>query len=318
MPARAQKARLRRIKSRRRSKAQRAKGNKRRARVVYFFLAVFLVLSVVFLQSKFWDDTSRLALVVNAAGGEHILLSVFDPEKSEITNIFIPRSTEVSVARALGTWQLGSVWELGKNENLDGRLLSETITYHFNLPVVAWADTPAAGFSGGSLYANARAAFLPYKTNLKTGDKIRIALYSVGVKSFKRRDVYLENTSALAERVLKSGEKGYVFKSRPPGSILILFSDERMSKTGDRVVIKNFSGKPYLSEVVAEVLDVLGGKVTSTTRQDVEDFDCEIVGRQRRVITKVALIFDCEEVNTTPSGSFDLEVRIGKRFGERF
>ncbi len=113
--------------------------------LLFFTLLFFLIF-----QSSFWDSDSKLTLVVNKKDGD-VLIAVFNPVVDEVTSITIPKNTQLKVARQLGTWKAGSVWQLGENEDLEGKLLQETITYHLKLPVVAWADSPAEGFASGGL-----------------------------------------------------------------------------------------------------------------------------------------------------------------------
>ena len=84
------------------------------------------------------------------------------------------------------------------------------------------------------------------------------------------------------------------------------------------MVIKEATGVPNLAQTVGEVIEVLGGKVTSIVRQKGEDFDCLVMGEDKRIVKKVALIFSCDYEIDQPDGSFDLELRIGKQFGKRF
>ena len=102
-------------------------------------LLLFLILISVFILTKsLWDTKSRFALVFANESGK-VDLVVVDPHVKTITTISIPPSTQVEVAHQLGQWKLESIYRLGKQEDLDGQLLADTITKSLKLPVDAWA-----------------------------------------------------------------------------------------------------------------------------------------------------------------------------------
>lgn len=285
----------------------------------------FLALTLVFVaflfflafQTRFWDKDSKLTLVINKKDGD-VLVAVFNPVVDEVTNITIPKNTQLRVARQLGTWKAGSVWQLGENEGLEGKLLQETITYHLELPVVAWADSPAEGFASGELVALAKAVSLPYKTNLKIGDRLKLALFSFGVKNFKREEINLAETKLLKKTRLIDGGEGFVLVGDLPASILALFSDIKISQKGTSVLIKNATGKKSVAEQVGGIIEVLGAKVAAIKEEENGDFDCLVLGKDQKAVEKLAQVFSCQKEKSLPSGSLDLEIRLGEGFAKRF
>ncbi len=280
--------------------------------LLFFTLLFFLIF-----QTSFWDSDSKLTLVVNKKDGD-VLIAVFNPVVDEVTSITIPKNTQLKVARQLGTWRAGSVWQLGENEDLEGRLLQETITYHLKLPVVAWADSPAEGFANGGLVALVKAVSLPYKTNLKIGDRIKLAFFSFGVKNFKREEINLAETKLLKKTRLIDGEEGFVLISGLPASILALFSDIEISQKDVSVLIRDATDKRGVPEQVGEIIEVLGAKVAAIKKEESEKFDCMVLGKDQKAVEKLAQVFSCEKGKGLPSGSFDLEIKIGEEFARRF
>lgn len=96
--------------------------------VVFLTLLAFLVFFLT--RARYWDGKTKLSVVINER--DNVLISTFDPTLEEVTTVKIPASTQVEVSRSLGSWKLGSVWKLGKNEKVGGRLLQETIVKNFN------------------------------------------------------------------------------------------------------------------------------------------------------------------------------------------
>lgn len=284
---------------------------------VWPILAVFLAFLFISLLTKFWNSSDKLVLATSLKNGD-VLVTAFDPTGGEVTNISIPGSTQVSVSRQLGTWKLRSVWALGQNEKISGKLLAETITKNFRFPAVAWADSPAAAFSQNSLGPLLKAVFSPYPTNLKFGDRVKIAVFSLGVKNTNRVDINLAETSYLKKTKLIDGENGYLVADDAPPAILVVFSDPQIASGNFRVNIKNASSKASLPDYVGGVLEVLGAKVASVADEKTAGTDCEIAGKDARFLRKVAEIYSCKVANTAPEGSFDMEIRLGEKFAKRF
>lgn len=280
-------------------------------------LLFFALLFFLTFQTSFWDSDSKVTLAINKKDGD-VLIAVFNPVIDEVTNITIPKNTQLKVARQLGTWKAGSVWQLGENEGLEGKLLQETITYHLKLPVIAWADSPAEGFASGELMALVKAVSLPYKTNLKMGDRIKLAFFSFGIKNFKREEINLAETKLLKKTRLIDGEEGFILISGLPASILALFSDIEISQKDVSVLIRDATDKKGVPEQVGEVIEVLGAKVAAIKKEESEKLDCLVLGKDQKAVEKLAQVFSCEKGKDLPSGSFDLEIKIGEEFAKRF
>jgi len=285
---------------------------------VLTLVAITLILgfaAYAFLNTAFWNGRDKVSLVINTHEGD-VVISTFDPGLSELTNIVIPGSTQVEVSRQLGTWRIKSVWHLGENEGADGALLSETITRYFKLPVIAWADEPSLGFSTGNFPRVLTSVFSSYKTNLKIGDRIRIGLFSLRVKNTKRDEVNLADGYLRQGRLIDGGE-GYILSGSLPQKILVIFSDPLIADAGVRVAIRDSTGTAAVSEAVGQVLEVLGAKVSSVTRERPSESDCAVVGKDKRVLEKISTLFQCSTALDS-KGNFDLEISIGSEFAKRF
>lgn len=294
--------------------------NRRHFRIPLFvWPAVLLILAIFFVNvfAKFWNSKDKLTLAINAANGD-VIISTFDPTLGEVTNITIPGSTQVNVSRQLGTWKLRSVWALGQNEKIAGKLLAETITKNFKFPTAAWADSPAIAFGQQSVGPMFKAVFTPYSTNLKIGDRIKLALFSLGVKNTNRVDINLAETAILQKAKLVDGKSGYLVENSRPDNIMVIFSDSRISSGNYTVNIKNASTDNTLPESVGGVLQVLGAKIASVVEDKTAPVDCEISGKDAQFVRKVAEIYSCKASFRAPEGSFDMELRLGEKFVKRY
>lgn len=285
----------------------------------YAIVFAFIALPLLYLLSarELFSRGSKLSVAIQDKDGD-VLISTFDPVNEEITNITIPSNTQVDVARGLGVWKLGSVWELGENEGLPGRLLAETITYHLKFPVVAWGDWPALGLTAKSPMAALQAVFAPYKTNLKVGDRIAIVLFAFGVGNTKRVDINLAETSYLKKTEFIDGEEGYLPVETFSPALSAIFADPEISGKTFVVVIKDATATGAEAYEVGKLLEVLGAKVASIVKEERQDFDCEVLGKEEKQAKKVARLLNCKINTKALTGSFDLEIKLGEKFTERF
>lgn len=307
---------VQRRKKRAKQKARR-NGKNSYVKLLFAFLIPLLILLLITLQTRFWKSSAGTFLVISKESGE-VVISVFDPGLDKITNIIIPKNTEVDVARQLGRWRLGSVRELGENENLKGKLLVETIVKHFKLPVAAWADAPASGFADGDFLGIVKAGLLPYKTNLGVGDKLKLGLFSIRIKNIKRENIDFSEGNILKKVTLIGGEEGYVLAGKLPNYIVALFSNPNISSEGATVVILDATGKANVAEEVGEVIEVMGVKLANIKKEEVDDSDCEVKGKERKLLEEIAQVLSCKKLKVAPEGNIDLEIKIGRNFSKRF
>ena len=277
-------------------------------------VAVFIL--YLTLTTKYWNSKEKLSMaVVSPDGG--VVVSVLDPQNGEITNISIPKNTQVEASRELGTWKIKSIWALGVNEKLGGRLLKDTVLKNFKFPVSVWADKGAFGFASGDTLGTLKAVFFPYDTNLKMGDRLRIGFFSLGMGNSKRTDVDLTKSGYLKKTKLTDGEEGYVLSGKIPKDLLVVFSDSEISRLGLKVNIKDASGDPSVAQEVAEVIEVMGAKVAAVTKEPKISSDCRIWG-SNFFAKDVSKLLSCKLEKERPGGRFDLELEIGEGFAARF
>lgn len=304
--------------ARKRRRPRRKRLVKKNSRLGSIWVFVFLAFTflIINLTTRFWNNTAKLSLVATKEDGGVVVI-VFDPLAEKITSIEFPGNTQVEVARQLGTWKIGSLWQLGKNEGLEGKLLAETLVYHFRLPIYIWGDKPAGKFSEGSPLFIISAVFSPYSTNLGFGDRLRLGLFALGVKNSKRENIDLA-LGYLRKTVLIDGEEGYVLPASLPGSIVAIFSDPEVSKLQTKVQIIDRTSRPGVAKRVGKILEAFGAKTALIKDEGVEDFNCLISGRNKETVKKISLLFSCDKEKTYEEGSFDLKVELGEEFARRF
>lgn len=257
----------------------------------------------IWATSRTFAKNSKVTVVEGRAS--QVYVSTFDRGGGRITNLLLPRNTQVNVARQLGTWPIISIWRLGENEKLGGTLLAETIIKNFKIPVTAWADERYLALSRA-------------KTNLGVGDRLRLALFSLTVSPSRRSNIDLSETGFLRKTKLVGGEEGYLISEKLPQSLYYIFSDDEINSANLRIEIQNFSERKGGSETLVAVLEVMGAKTSAITKKESKDFLCEVAGRDRKIAEKIAKIFGCRLYSRTDGDNFDLTIKVGEEFAKRY
>lgn len=297
--------------------------NKNRTKTVrkpywlFVFVPFILLVVISFLTARF-KALDRLALVVNGKGGE-VIVQNFDFSQKEIVNVVIPGQTQLDVANQFGFYRAGNVWKLGLNEKKEGELLRLSVVKNFNLPIVAWADSGGEALGKGGLLGLIKAVILPYKSNLRFGDKLRLAVFSAGVREDKRVEVDLSKTALLREVRLTDGEMGYVVSGGGlPVSLGGIFSEAIGKSEPFRAMVKDNTGRLGVAEKAGGVLEVMGVKIASLTKGPTTDADCVVSGKDKRLVEKISLIFTCQVEGKLTDDNFDLILELGSKFAKRY
>jgi hypothetical protein len=295
-----------------------AKTDRKKGWIKYFLIIFVVIIPYLFLKflSRHWTGEDKLFLAINNGDGGVNVVS-FNPVDSEIVNIHIPGNTQVEVAHQLGTWKVKSLWQLGKQEKLGGKLLASTITKNFKFPVFLWADSIALGFVTTEPVSLVKAVFTPYEGSLGLGDRIRLAIFSIGIKNSKRIDVELSQTSYLTETILKDGEVGFIISGNVPQKLTAVFSSDKFASGELRIRVRDKSDSPGVAAEVGRIVEVLGGKVSSISKEIGEDMSCSVSGRDKLFVEAIMALFPCELSGRT-SDNFDLEMTIGRDFQKNF
>ncbi|KKU12128.1 MAG: hypothetical protein UX19_C0006G0004 [Candidatus Woesebacteria bacterium GW2011_GWA1_45_8] len=298
---------------------KRGSGRKKRfslKKLLFFILILGGVFGLIKSQTRVWNGRDKLVVAVNST--DEIVVSTFDPETSEITNIYIPGETQVSSSRQLGTFRIKNIWKLGKNEKVGGILLAETVTKNFKFPVSSWADEKGLAFSSADAADAIGAIFSPFDTNLGIGDRLALLIFSLKVKNTNRVEIKLAQTNYLKSAKLIDGEEGYLISGSSSQAVASIFADSEFSSKALRIVIKNETGETTDAVWVAQLLEVLGGKVSSIVKGETKSYNCEVLGDEKTIVRKVAAILGCKVGGSITEGNFNLEVKLGRGFAERF
>ncbi|MBI2065906.1 hypothetical protein HYT60_00125 [Candidatus Woesebacteria bacterium] len=282
------------------------------------FLAVLILGLTLAFKSLFWDGKAKVVSATATKEGE-IVVSVFDPLGESITNIVVPGATQLTVSRQLGIFRAKSIWQLGENEGIGGKLLAETIVKNFNFPVNSWGEENLRALTDGEFPGILKSVLVPGKTNLKVGDRIKMAIFSLGVASPKRVYVDLKEGNYLRKARLVDGDEGYVISGASLEKLLPLFSENGISQKNLRAaILDSTGGAGAIVNEVGTTLEVMGLKVAAVSRKASLDTDCTFRTKDEELVKKVSSVFSCIREKRGTEGNFDLEITVGAAFAKRY
>lgn len=270
-------------------------------RKIKIILPIILIIAAViafWINTRFWNGKDKVSVVETSSdGGVRIL--VYDPELSELVNLVIPGDTEVSVARELGTLRLKNVWQLGLNEKIGGKLLTETITKNFLFPVFLFVGPDGS-------------------TNIPFGDRFLMWFFEKRTKNLQETEIDLGKSQFVKKTKLSDGEVGYKIPGSVSERLTVYFADNEMSAALSKVYIKDATGAYGVAENVGRVVEVMGGKIVTIEKAESEDSDCVATGNFAKKITRV---FDCKVGKDKFDPDLigvDIELILGSQFAKRF
>lgn len=293
---------------------------KRKKHYSWWWLIAVPILGLIFFllqNSECFKYASSFNLVVSGKNGDLNVIN-FDNKNLSITTVVIPGSTQLSVSRQLGTWKARGLFQLGENEGYSGSLMSETIMKDFFFPVNAWADSGASGLVQGNLSGVLKAVFYPYKTNLKLGDRIKLALLSFKVTGYKKDQINLQDSGVIKSAKLMDGENGYVVTGVVSPQINSIFSDDLFSQKEVRILIKNYSQNGTVAENIGSVIEVLGAKVSAISQEESRDINCLVIGKDAALVNVFRSLFSCDKKVGSIDGGFDVEIDLGEQFVKKY
>jgi hypothetical protein len=138
-----------------------------------FLFAIILVLSLMSLVIYKVFTVDGFAFVNKAENGDAEII-VFDPVANTSKSFVVAGNTVLSSSRSLGEYRLDNLWILGRKEGYGGKLISESISKNFLIPIYYWKDEN--------------------KTNLDIFKLIRAKII-LSSGSIEKKDIQLNNLS---------------------------------------------------------------------------------------------------------------------------
>ncbi len=124
-----------------RSKNRRLKQNQTKGKKVNLIVFLILTLFVIGLTLVFWKvySVEKFAFVNKGINGDAEII-IFDPSSDSINVYVIPGSTLLVSSRSLGEYRLDNLWILGVKEGVGGKIIAESISKNYSIPLYYWKD----------------------------------------------------------------------------------------------------------------------------------------------------------------------------------
>lgn len=281
-------------------------------------ILIGLTLAIYNLRTVNWNGKDPLTVAVTQANGD-IQLVQLRPANNEIVVLVLPGSTQINAARNLGSWKLKSIWELGVNEKLEGTLLTESITHSYKFPVTYWLSDKENKFDflDPKLINISRIIGSSINSNLPSGDRLRIYLFALRTKSYKRIREDVAEYPYLKNEILTDGEKGYVLTGNTSQKLFSYFADPDIVEQAITISIVDGSGRGGVAKLLGDLMEVLGAKIASIKSIPVNDLDCLVSGNNPRIVAKISKLLGCE-VKDAEDSAIDVTIEFGKIFADRY
>lgn len=296
----------------------------------FLILVVLVLLLGTFLkiysswQQRVWNQDSRFTVVV---ASKNPTVYSFDPQARTLLQVTIPANVQIEAAGGYGLWLVGSLWELGKQEEVGGTLLVESLKKSLSLPVDGYVGP------GGEALFRLRSLTLPLSvkeavlsgrvvTNLTFFDRLNVLLGPGRLSQTERRSIELGQSRVLQELVLGDSTPGFV---PTPEQIEVsferLFRDERVFTEGKTLSVVNTTAKAGLASEVARLARVLGVRVIKIGSSEEKVKDCKIRGAGQDLgsfaAERLSKLLGCP-LEEGISQLAQLELILGEDFARRF
>lgn len=137
---------------------------KNRNKKLFVFIAVILfVLIFSFLAFIFFKvSTLDKFVYVNRTKNGLTQVVVNDSPKDRVITYNIAKDTILISSRGFGEYKIESLWVLAKKENFEGKLVSESISSNYLIPLYLWKDNLKTNLN---IYQRIKVFFSKYQNN---------------------------------------------------------------------------------------------------------------------------------------------------------
>ncbi len=275
---------------------------------------MILCASIVYFSYKTFERTN---IAVYTKSGDVVVIAA-DPQQKTITTLKIPGNTQVEASRQMGKWRLKSIWKLGHDEKIGGRLLAETVTRSFRFPIDSYADEKIMNVIQGNIFSKMKSVLSFSETNMDTFKKVDLFILSLSAKVSATYDFDLADSTYLVEGPLSDGDSGFSIKDKIPGKLSSFFADNDIASKHSTAIIINESSDNSLTREIGEIIEVLGAKVVATSSEKSTDIDCTVSGTAIEARDHIAKVFNCKVSSNDDDKNIDIRLVFGEKFARRF
>lgn len=226
----------------------------------------------------------------------------YDPIEKKVVSLKIPDDTYLELPRGFGSWRVGSVYNLGQEENpqIGSELLKESLAKLLGLPVdgfVTLQNTDSEDLGKLILsWHNNPLAILNFlsqaKTDLTPIETFRLFSSLSRVRSDKIVSLDLEQTDLTKSKLLPD-------LSRVLGVNIVnldlyvreKMSDQKISQEGISIAVFNATTHPGLAQDAARIITNLGGNPIIVSNTESYSAKTLILGDKSATYKRLAQIF---------------------------
>jgi len=250
------------------------------------FLLVFGLILVIF-SVLFWRQFSQTSL---SHGRKTVILKI-NPltiiswqDNQELIYLTIPQNAYLQTSRGFGQYRISSLEELGRLENLDSKLLLETLR--------DLLGTPLDGI----------------EANLNWPDRLRLWYFRKNLSQSKIRNLDLEKNNVFSPRTLPDESVVLVPDQEKIDQLLAdVFKDDLVTKEQLTIEVLNASGQAGAGARAARLIANLGTTVISVNNNPQIIKQCQLHGNPNTLKSltaqKIQKMFACEIKSSKLEGS---------------
>lgn len=282
-----------------------------------------------------WDGKTSINIVFK---GPSLWVLNYDPKKEKTVLLKIPKDTLIEVPYGYGSWLVGSIYNLGQEENppIGGKLLKASLSNLLGLPIDGVIvtrrqdsedlDELIDDFKTSPL--SLLTFFSEFKSDLTPLEIIRLYQAISTTREDKIVNLDLENTDLTQSLLLPDSTRVLGFDTVN----IDLFvrenmADETFLQEAKTIAIYNGTDHPGLGSRVSRIVTNLGADVVIVTNAEKNSKETLVLGEKTSsTFVKLAQIFatdclknDCQSKDAKISSSrADLSILIGEDYLESF
>lgn len=246
--------------------------------LLVFSLSIFFV-KLLLLPKYYFVDNNK----------ETTDIYIVDTEQDKFIRLSIPGSTEVPSTCSYGRYKIENLWKMVNKADDCHNLITTTVVKNFGFPVYLWKNDR--------------------DTNLNLLQIIKF--YMVRSKFI---EIDLSKYQFLKPANFKDGSSGYVVSSKSPEDVLVYFVDNQAGDIHD-IELSDLTGSVDTLDHLEQLFSVFGLKINSYKKGYDENLDCQVYGKNQKLVKLFSRILLCETVDEQ---GIQFGLRVGSRFADRF
>lgn len=272
------------------------------------FLSISFVLLILIIRASLPEGRKTVVLNGNP-------LLVFSWQKDQdLIFLKLPGNLYATVSQDFGQYRLSSLWNLGKQEKLEGHLLRETVQELIGAPVDGYLSRISNLGTLKSLLELKKA-----ETNLGLAERFQIWWIVKKSRADKIKVIDLAKSGVLQKKTLLDSSTVLIPDQEKVDRLLKdLFKDGKITNEQLVVEILNGSGQTGAGARAARLLTNSGVTVIGINNHSQIIGQCQLRGENRELKSltaeRIRRLFNCQSFLGKLSGSrSDLQIIVGKR-----